>query len=85
MEGQATDLEIEAREMLRLRDRIYHVYASATGRSFDQIERDCDRNKWLDEKVKKLDLTDQDKADLVAFMQACTGEFPMVERGRLPK
>ncbi|MFO0896262.1 MAG: cytochrome c peroxidase [Pirellulales bacterium] len=42
-------------------------------------------NKWLDEKVKKLDLTDQDKADLVAFMQACTGEFPKVEPGRLPK
>jgi cytochrome c peroxidase len=42
-------------------------------------------NKWLDEKIKKLDLTDQDKADLVAFMQACTGEFPKVERARLPK
>jgi len=50
MEGQATDLEIEAREMLRLRDRIYNIYAGATGREFDQIERDCDRNKWLDEK-----------------------------------
>jgi len=42
-------------------------------------------NQWLDEKVKKLDLTAQDKADLVAFMEACTGEFPKVERERLPK
>jgi len=50
MEGQATDLEIEAREMLRLRDRLYHIYAAATGRDFEVIERDCDRNKWLDEK-----------------------------------
>ncbi len=50
LEGQATDLEIEAREMLRLRDRIYNVYAEATGQSFDQIEKDCDRNKWFDEK-----------------------------------
>ena len=50
MEGQATDLEIEAREMLRLRDRIYNIYAGATGREFELIERDCDRNKWLDEK-----------------------------------
>lgn len=49
LEGQATDLEIEAREMLRLRDRIYHLYMSGTGKSFDQIERDCDRNKWLDD------------------------------------
>ena len=50
MEGQATDLEIEAREMLRLRDRLYNIYAAATGRDFENIERDCDRNKWLDEK-----------------------------------
>ena len=50
LEGQATDLEIEAREMLRLRDRIYNVYAEATGQTFDRIEQDCDRNKWLDEK-----------------------------------
>jgi len=49
LEGQATDLEIEAREMLRLRDRIYHLYMAATGKPFDQIERDCDRNKWLDD------------------------------------
>ncbi len=50
IEGQATDLEIEAREMLRLRDRIYRVYAESTGKSAEQIERDCDRNKWLDDK-----------------------------------
>ena len=49
LEGQATDLEIEAREMLRLRDRLYHIYMEATGKTFDQIEKDCDRNKWLDE------------------------------------
>jgi len=50
LEGQATDLEIEAREMLRIRDRLYGIYAKATGKPRDQIERDCDRNKWLDEK-----------------------------------
>lgn len=49
MEGQATDLEIEAREMLRLRDRLYRVYADATGQTTDTIEKDCDRNKWLDD------------------------------------
>ncbi|HMO86502.1 MAG TPA: cytochrome c peroxidase, partial [Lacipirellulaceae bacterium] len=43
-------------------------------------------NPWLDEKVKKLDLTDQDKADLVAFMaEGLLGELPVVERGRLPE
>lgn len=50
MEGQATDLEIEAREMLRLRARLYKVYEAATGQDFDKIENDCDRNLWLDDK-----------------------------------
>ncbi len=50
MEGQATDLEIEAREMLRIRERIYKIYSSRTGNSYEKIEKDCDRNKWLDDK-----------------------------------
>src|SRR5688572_26833515 len=49
MEGQATDLEIEAREMLRIRERLYKLYADRTGQPIDKIERDADRNKWLDE------------------------------------
>ena len=50
MEGQATDLEIEAREMLRIRDRLYEIYHKATGQSVERIKSDCDRNKWLDDK-----------------------------------
>jgi ATP-dependent Clp protease protease subunit len=50
MEGQATDLEIEAREMLRIRDRLYQVYSDATGQTIEKISADCDRNKWLDDK-----------------------------------
>ena len=50
MEGQATDLEIEAREMIRLRERLYRIYAEATGQDIEQIEADCDRNKWLDDR-----------------------------------
>lgn len=42
-------------------------------------------NPTLSDKIKKLDLTDQDKADLVAFMEACTGEMAFVERERLPE
>ncbi|MCC6660787.1 MAG: ATP-dependent Clp protease proteolytic subunit [Phycisphaerales bacterium] len=49
MEGQATDIEIEAREMLRLRDRLYSIYAAATGQPVERIQADCDRNKWLDD------------------------------------
>lgn len=42
-------------------------------------------NQWLSTKIKKIDLLPQDKADLVEFMKACTGEFPKIERGRLPE
>jgi cytochrome c peroxidase len=42
-------------------------------------------NPHLDEKIKKLNLNAQEKADLVAFMKALTGELPKVERGRLPE
>jgi cytochrome c peroxidase len=39
----------------------------------------------LSDKVKKLNLTEQEVADLVAFMKACTGEFPPIEHARLPE
>ncbi len=42
-------------------------------------------NEHLSDKVKKLELTEQDKADLVEFMKACTGDFPKVVTGRLPE
>ncbi|MEM1010927.1 MAG: ATP-dependent Clp protease proteolytic subunit [Planctomycetota bacterium] len=47
MQGQATDLGIEAKHMLRLRERLYHMMAEWTGKSYDEILRDFDRNKWL--------------------------------------
>jgi ATP-dependent Clp protease protease subunit len=47
LEGQASDLEIEAREMLRLRDMIYSIYANATGQPAEKVAADCERNKWL--------------------------------------
>lgn len=42
-------------------------------------------NPHLSDKIKQLKLTKEEKADLVAFMQALTGEFPKVETGRLPQ
>jgi ATP-dependent Clp protease, protease subunit len=47
LQGQATDLAIEAKHMLRLRDRLYKMMADWTGKSFDQIVKDFDRNRWL--------------------------------------
>lgn len=42
-------------------------------------------NPWLSDKIVKIDLTMQEKLDLVAFMEACTGTFPKVETSRLPE
>ena len=42
-------------------------------------------NKNLSNKIKKLDLKDQEKKDLVEFMKSCTGSFPKVEAARLPQ
>jgi ATP-dependent Clp protease protease subunit len=47
LEGPATDLDIEAREILRLRNRLYEILAHHTGQDADKIEKDCDRNLWL--------------------------------------
>jgi ATP-dependent Clp protease protease subunit len=48
LEGSATDLDIEAKEILRLRGRLYQILAKHTGQSADKIEKDCDRNLWLE-------------------------------------
>src|SRR3954468_3112961 len=47
LQGPATDLGIEAKHMLRLRDRLYKLMADYTGKTAEEIHRDFDRNKWL--------------------------------------
>lgn len=47
MQGPATDLGIEAKHMLRLRDRMYKLMAEFTNKTPETIHRDFDRNKWL--------------------------------------
>jgi ATP-dependent Clp protease protease subunit len=46
--GPATDLDIEAQEILRLRARLYQILANHSGQTPEKIEKDCDRNLWLD-------------------------------------
>lgn len=48
MQGTATDLSIEAKEIIRLRSILYGILAKHTGQKMDRIEKDCDRNLWLD-------------------------------------
>ena len=48
LEGTATDLDIEAKEILRLRNRLYKILSEHTGQTAEKIEKDCDRNLWLE-------------------------------------
>ncbi|MFM8319685.1 MAG: ATP-dependent Clp protease proteolytic subunit, partial [Chloroflexota bacterium] len=47
-EGQASDIEIQAREILRLKDRLNKVLAAHTGKPVEMIERDTNRDFYLD-------------------------------------
>jgi len=54
MQGTATDLSIEAKEMIRTRQEMYEILSRHTGQTVEKIHKDCDRNLWLnaDEAVK---------------------------------
>jgi ATP-dependent Clp protease protease subunit len=47
-QGQATDIEIHAREILRVRERLNTIMVKHTGRTMEQIEQDTDRDYFLD-------------------------------------
>ncbi|MDO4441518.1 MAG: ATP-dependent Clp endopeptidase proteolytic subunit ClpP [Moraxella sp.] len=47
-QGQATDIEISAREILKIRERLNKVLAERTGQPLEKIERDVERDYWLD-------------------------------------
>ena len=48
VQGQASDIEIEAREILRLKTRLNKILSLHTGQSIETIERDTDRNFYMD-------------------------------------
>ena len=48
IEGPATDLGIQAKEMIRTRDRLYKLMANHTGQTIEKITKDCERDKWLE-------------------------------------
>lgn len=45
--GQATDIEIEAREIIRMLDRVNKLIADATGQPLEKVKKDTDRNFWM--------------------------------------
>ena len=49
-QGQASDIEITAREILKLKDELYQILAEHTGKTFKQIVKDADRDYWMTSK-----------------------------------
>jgi ATP-dependent Clp protease, protease subunit len=46
-QGQATDIEIYTKEMLKMRDQLNGILAKHTGRTLEQLEKDTDRNNFM--------------------------------------
>lgn len=46
-QGQASDIEITAREIQKLKKELYHIIADHSGQPFDKVERDSDRDYWM--------------------------------------
>jgi ATP-dependent Clp protease protease subunit len=59
-EGQATDVEIRVKYMLRLKHRLNSIIAKHSGRPFDQVEKDCDRDNFMtSDEAKSYGLVDE--------------------------
>ena len=59
-EGQATDIEIRARRILKMRDKLNHILAERTGQPLERIEKDTDRDYFMSAlEAKEYGLVDQ--------------------------
>ncbi|MHB1686151.1 MAG: ATP-dependent Clp endopeptidase proteolytic subunit ClpP [Ignavibacteriaceae bacterium] len=59
LQGQTTDIEIHAREMIKTRDTLYNILSNHTGKTYEQIAKDCDRDYFLSaEEAKEYKLVD---------------------------
>lgn len=57
--GQVTDVEIHAKELIKTRDSLYRILAEHTGKTVEQITKDCDRDYFLtSEEAKTYKLVD---------------------------
>ena len=45
--GQATDIEIQAQEIIKMRERLNRIFAEATGQPLEKIKEDTDRDFWM--------------------------------------
>ncbi|MDR0349260.1 MAG: ATP-dependent Clp endopeptidase proteolytic subunit ClpP [Tannerella sp.] len=53
MQGQAADMEITVREIIKIKTELYHIIASHSGKSYEQVEKDSDRDYWMSSQEAK--------------------------------
>ncbi len=59
-QGQASDIEIAAKEVLKIKDELYHIIADHSGQTFDKVYEDSDRDFWMKaEEAKKYGMIDE--------------------------
>jgi ATP-dependent Clp protease, protease subunit len=59
-EGQASDIEITAREIIKLKKELYEIIALHSGNTFEKVEKDSDRDYWMtSEEAKKYGMIDE--------------------------
>ena len=59
-QGQASDIEITAREIQKLKKELYHIIADHSGQPFEKVERDSDRDYWMTaEEAKEYGMIDE--------------------------
>lgn len=59
-QGQASDIEITAREIMKLKKELYDIIANHTGKSFAKVEEDSDRDYWMtSEEAKAYGMVDE--------------------------
>ena len=60
MHGQSTDMEITLKQMQDLRKDLYNILSLHTGKTYEQIEKDSDRDKWMrSEEAKDYGIIDE--------------------------
>lgn len=60
IQGQATDLDIQAKEILKTRAKLVNIYMDATGKDYDTIELSIDRDTWMSsQEAKDFGLIDE--------------------------
>jgi ATP-dependent Clp protease protease subunit len=59
VQGQASDIEIEAKEIIRIKQELSQIIADHSGKSLDEVINDSDRNKWMSaDEAKSYGLVD---------------------------